>query len=293
MKFTSLKTALAAAALLCTVSTLPLMAQEAGVVATVGGLTITEDEVKMGMAGLDQQYAKLPEEQRRLAAIAALVDVKAMVAKAKEAKTDQTDDFKKRIAFLTDRTLHDAYFNAEVVSKITDADLRARYDKEVAATAPQNEIRARHILVKTKEEAVSIIKELDGGAKFEDLAIKHSSDGSAAQGGDLGYFGKGQMVPEFETAAEALPVGGYSKEPVQTQFGFHVLKVEDKRVKQPPAFDDVKPQVRDILVRERYVEMVKKFRDELKVDYVDPAVKKAMADADAASAATAAEAPKQ
>jgi peptidyl-prolyl cis-trans isomerase C len=125
------------------------------------------------------------------------------------------------------------------------------------------------------------------------LAIKHSSDGSAAQGGDLGYFGKGQMVPEFETAAEALPVGGYSKEPVQTQFGFHVLKVEDKRVKQPPAFADVKPQVRDILVRERYVEMVKKFRDELKVEYVDPAVKKAMADAEAASAATAADAPKQ
>ncbi len=293
MKFTSLKAALAAAALLCTVSTLPLMAQEAGVVATVGGLPITEDEVKMGMAGLDQQYAKLPEEQRRLAAIAALVDVKAVVAKAKAAKLDGTDDFKKRMAFLADRTMHDAYFNAEVVAKITDADLQARYDKEVAATPPQNEIRARHILVKTKEEAVAIIKELDGGAKFEDLAIKHSSDGSAAQGGDLGYFGKGQMVPEFETAAEALPVGGYSKEPVQTQFGFHVLKVEDKRVKQPPAFADVKPQVRDILVRERYVEMVKKFRDELKVDYVDPAVKKAMADAEAASAATAADAPKQ
>ena len=100
----------------------------------------------------------------------------------------------------------------------------------------------------------------------------------------MGYFGKGQMVPEFEAAAEGLAVGAYSKEPVQTQFGFHVIKVEDKRTKQPPAFEQVTPQVREILMRERYVAMVKNFRTELKVDYLDPAVKKAMAEADAAGA---------
>lgn len=284
MKLTSLKAALSVAALLCSVSAFSAMAQDAAVVATVGGATITEEEIKLGVAGLGEQYTKLNDEQRRLAAIAALVDVKAIAVKAREAKLDQTNDFKNRMAFIADRTLHDQYIQTEIASKITDADVRARYDKEIAATPPQNEIRARHILVKTKEEAQAVIKELDGGAKFEDLAIKHSSDGSAAQGGDLGYFGKGQMVPEFEAAAEGLAVGAYSKEPVQTQFGFHVIKVEDKRTKQPPAFEQVTPQVRDVLMRERYVAMLKTIRTELKVDYLDPAVKKAMAEAEAAGA---------
>ena len=171
------------------------------------------------------------------------------------------------------------YFKAEVIDKITDADVRTRYDKEIAATPPLNEIRARHILVKTEDEAKAIIKELDGGAKFEDIAKAKSTDGAASQGGDLGYFGPGQMVPDFEKQAFALDVGQYSKEPVKTDFGFHVIKVEDKRAKQPPAFDDVKDQVREVLLREKYVEMVKAFRDELKVEWVDPAMKKAMDEA--------------
>ena len=141
---------------------------------------------------------------------------------------------------------------------------------------PQNEVRARHILVKTKEEAEAIIKQLDGGASFEDVAKAKSTDGSAAQGGDLGYFSAGQMVPEFEKAAMALDVGKYTKEPVQTQFGFHVIKLEDKRVQQPPAFDQVKDQVKSILIRERYVELVKKERADLKIQYTDPETEKAM-----------------
>ncbi|MGL4490501.1 MAG: peptidylprolyl isomerase [Rhizobiaceae bacterium] len=265
-------------------------AQDSKVVATVGGEPVTEADIALAQKSMDPQIAKLPEDQRRLAALAALVDIRVVAMKARQVKFDQSEEFKQQIALMTERALHDAFFKAEVVDKVTDADVRARYDKEIAAMPPQNEVRARHILVKTEEEAKDIIKKLDGGAKFEDLAKEKSSDGSAGEGGDLGYFGAGQMVPEFEKQAFTIAVGQYTKEPVKTQFGFHVIKVEDKRAKQPPAFDQVSAQVRDVVLRERYVEAAKAYREELKVEWVDPAVKKAMEDA---AAAPAAEQPKQ
>ncbi|WP_271897330.1 peptidylprolyl isomerase [Candidatus Phyllobacterium onerii] len=246
------------------------------VLATINGSKITNKDVDQISADLDPQFAKLPDDQRRLAALAAIIDIKSLAAKAEAEKLDQTPEFRARLEFLKDRALHNDYFKQQVVDKITDADIRARYDKEIAAMPPQNEVRARHILVKTKEEAEAIIKQLDGGAKFEDVAKEKSTDGSAAQGGDLGYFGPGQMVPEFDKAANALEVGQYTKEPVQTQFGFHVIKLEDKRTQQPPAFDQVKDQVKSILIREKYMELVKKDRGDLKIEYTDPATEAAI-----------------
>ena len=151
--------------------------------------------------------------------------------------------------------------------------MRASYDKQIAEAPAVNEVRARHILVKTKEEAEAIIKQLEEGGNFEEIAKEKSTDGAAANGGDLGYFTSGQMVPEFEKAAFALNPGEHSKEPVETQFGFHVIKVEDKRAKQPPAFDAVKDRVRSLLVREKYVEEVSALRDAAEVDVKDPALK--------------------
>ena len=246
------------------------------VLATINGTEITAKDVDQISADLDPQFARLPDDQRRLAALAAIIDIKSLAAKAEAEKLDQTPEFKARVAFLKDRALHNDYFKQQVVDKISDADVRARYDKEMAAMPPQNEVRARHILVKTKEEAEAIIKQLDGGASFEDVAKEKSTDGSAAQGGDLGYFGPGQMVPEFDKAANALEVGQYTKEPVQTQFGFHVIKLEDKRTQQPPAFEQVKDQVKSLLIRERYMELVKKERGDLKVTYTDPETEKAI-----------------
>ncbi|MBB5704423.1 peptidyl-prolyl cis-trans isomerase C [Ochrobactrum daejeonense] len=252
------------------------------VLATVNGKDITVGEVDQAAGDLDPQFSRLPAEQRRLAALAALIDIKAMAGEAQKEKLDQTDEFKNRMEFLRERALHNEYFKDAIVDKIADADVRARYDKEIAAMPPQVEVRARHILVKTKEEAEAIVKKLEGGAKFEDLAKESSTDGSAANGGDLGYFTEGQMVPEFEKAAFALKPGEYTKEPVQTQFGFHVIQLEDRRTKQPPAFEQVKDQIRSIVMRERYVEAVKKLRDGMKIDYKDPAVEKAMKEAAAA-----------
>lgn len=246
------------------------------VVATINGEPITEADLKIAEDDLDQQFSRLPQEQRRAAALSATIEIKLLAAEAQAKGLDKDEDFQRRMEFLRERALHSAVVDEEVGKKITDDEIRARYDKEMAAAPAVNEVRARHILVKTKEEAEAIIKQLDGGAKFEDVAKEKSSDGSAAQGGDLGYFGPGQMVPEFEKAAFALDVGSYSKEPVQSQFGFHIIKVEDKRAKQPPAFEQVKSQVHSMLLRDKYFELVKSLRGAAKIDVADPELKKAV-----------------
>jgi peptidyl-prolyl cis-trans isomerase C len=175
---------------------------------------------------------------------------------------------------LHERALHSALVDKEVAGAITDADLKKRYDEEMAKQPPVNEIHARHILVKTKEEAEAIIKELDAGGDFEKIAKEKSTDGAAPQGGDLGYFTEDQMVPEFSKAAFALPVGKYTEQPVKTQFGWHVIKVEDKRTKQPPSFDQVKNQIKQLVLRDKYFAAVNAARSAAKVDIADPALKK-------------------
>jgi peptidyl-prolyl cis-trans isomerase C len=244
------------------------------VLATVDGNPITQADVDLAIADLDQQFSRLPPEQRRAAALSAIIEIRLLAAKARSEKLDQTPDFQRRIGFLTDRTLHSALVAKDVAGAITDQEIRARYDQEVANTPPVNEIHARHILVKTKEEALDIIKQLEAGGDFEKLANEKTNDPSGkSSGGDLGWFGPGQMVPEFEKAAFALNVGEYTKEPVQTQFGWHVIQVVDKRAKQPPAFDQVKDQVKSILLREKYFALVKQVRGDAKIEISDPALK--------------------
>ena len=204
-----------------------------------------------------------------------MIEIKLLAAEAAPRASTSPTTSSASMAFLEQRALHSEVIEQEVVGKITDEEIRKRYDTEIANTPPVNEVHARHILVKTKEEADAIIKQLDGGAKFEDIAKEKSSDpGSGAQGGDLGWFGPGQMVPEFEKAAFALEPGAYTKEPVQSQFGFHIIKVEDKRAKQPPAFDQVKEQFRSMLLRDKYFALVKSLRAAGKVDITDPELKK-------------------
>ena len=256
-------------------------ADPAAVVATVGGKTITEADLALAEGELSQQFAQLPPEQRRAAALSAAIEIKSIAAKAVADGLDKDADFQRRAAFLQERALHGEMVEKEVVGKITDEELRARYEKEIAAQPPVNEVHARHILVKTKEEADKIIKELDGGADFQKLANEHTSDPSGkSNGGDLGYFGPGQMVPEFDKAAQALAVGAYTKEPVQTQFGWHVIKVEDKRAKEPPAFEQVKDGVRSLVVRDKYFALVKQLRADTTVDIPDAALKKAVESAE-------------
>ena len=245
------------------------------VLATLNGEPITRRDLDMTLNDLHDQLCQVPAEGRDAAALTALVDIRALAKRAQEEGLDETEDFKSRLEFLRQRALHNAYFKAEVLDKITDEDVRARYDKEVAATPPENEVRARHILVETEDEAKAIIAELDKGADFETLAKEKSTGPSGPAGGDLGYFSRGRMVPEFEEAAFALDVGAYTKEPVKTQFGWHVIKVDDKRAVQPPAFADVENQIRSVMLRERYFELLNSLREEAKVEVTDPALKAA------------------
>ena len=246
----------------------------ATVVANVDGQPITEADVQLAESELDQQFAQLAPEQKRAAALSAIIEIRVLANKAKAAGYDNDAEFKRRMDFLNQRALHAELIEKEIAPQVNDEAIRARYDKEMAETKPVNEVKASHILVKTKEEAEAVIKDLDAGKKFEDIAKEKSTDpGSGANGGDLGYFGPGQMVPEFEAAAFALNVGEYTKTPVQSQFGFHIIKVDDKRAKQPPAYDTVKDQIRQIVFRDKYFETVKGLRGAAKVEITDPALK--------------------
>ncbi len=254
----------------------------AAVVATIAGEPVTEADLTLAEGELGQQFAQLPPGQRRAAALSAIIEIRLLAARAVDSGLDRDEDFQRRAAFLQERALHSELVDKEVADKVTDEEVRARYDRQISETPPVNEVKARHILVKTKEQAQEIIKQLDGGAKFEDLASQHTTDPSGkTTGGDLGYFGPGQMVPEFETAAFALDIGGYTKEPVQSQFGFHVIKVEDKRAQQPPAFEQVRDQVRSVVFREKYFALVKEIRDAASVDIADPELKQTMEQMDA------------
>ena len=246
----------------------------ATVVANVDGQPITEADVQLAESELDQQFAQLAPEQKRAAGLSAIIEIRVLANKAKAAGYDNDAEFKRRMDFLNQRALHAELIEKEIAPQVNDEAIRARYDKEMAETKPVNEVKASHILVKTKEEAEAVIKDLDAGKKFEDIAKEKSTDpGSGANGGDLGYFGPGQMVPEFEAAAFALNVGEYTKTPVQSQFGFHIIKVDDKRAKQPPAYDTVKDQIRQIVFRDKYFETVKGLRGAAKVEITDPALK--------------------
>lgn len=254
-----------------------VQAQEDKVVATINGQSITESDLTLAISDLDPQFAKLPAEQQRSAALSALIELRLMSGEAVAKGLDKKPEFQKRMAMLTQRALHSEVVDQEVAKTVTDAEIRARYDAEIAATPPTNEVKARHILVKSKEEAETIIKQLDGGADFQKLANEKTQDPSGkTSGGDLGYFGAGQMVPEFEKAAFALEPGAYTKEPVQSQFGWHVIKVEDKRAKQPPAYDEVKDQFRNVVLRDKYFALAKQLRTAAKIDIADPELKKSI-----------------
>ena len=252
----------------------PSFAADDTVLANIDGQPITEADVAMTMRDLGQQFEKIPAEKQKAAALQALIEIRLMAAKGRADGVDQTEEFKRQQQFLADRVLHQATIDSAVAGKISDEDIKARYDKEVAARPPEVEFKARHILVKTEDEAKKLIAELDGGAKFEELAAKHTTDPSGKDsGGDLGYFGVGMMVPEFEKAAMETAVGSYTKAPVQTQFGFHVIKVEDKRTKLAPPLEQVKDQVKSLVLREKYTAFLDGLRKAAKVEILDPALK--------------------
>ncbi|MDH3195191.1 MAG: peptidylprolyl isomerase, partial [Hyphomicrobiales bacterium] len=204
------------------------VAQDSTPVARVGDQTITADDVGQAAADFSQELAQVPAERRQSILIDVLVDMALLAQAAEAAGLDKEPGFQRRLDFLRTRALRNLYVEKEIVGTITPEDIKAEYDKQSATFQPQEEIRARHILVASKEEAEALIAELDAGKDFADLAKEKSTGPSGPNGGDLGRFSRGRMVPEFEAAAFDLEAGTHSVEPVETQFGWHVIKVEEK-----------------------------------------------------------------
>ena len=227
---------------------------------------------------------------RRENLIAFLIDMK-IVAKAAEAKkVGDTPDFKQKLAFARDRLLMDSLLATEGKAAVTDDAMKKVYEEATKQVSGEKEVRARHILVPTEEEAKAIKADLEKGADFAKLAKEKSKDPGAADGGDLGFFTKEQMVPEFSAVAFALEPGKIS-DPVKSQFGWHVIKVEEKRDRKPPDFEQVKGQIQTFVLRKAQADYVTKLRGEAKVERLDKpadaAAPAAKPDAKAAPAAPA------
>jgi len=265
-----------AAAIVAALSCAPVMAQDDSVVATINGQQVTEADLKMAETELGPQFGQLPEEQRRAAALSALIDVRLFAAEAEKEGIADSEDFQRRAEYLRQRALHSAYVDENVVKPITDEALRARYDEEIGKIPQAEEVHARHILVETEEEAKAIVKQLDEGGDFAEIAKEKSKDGAAQNGGDLGYFTAEAMVPEFSKAAFAMEPGTHSEEPVKTQFGWHVIKVEDKRMQPPPAFEQVQEQIRSLIIRDNYMDRLASLREGAEVDIPNAELKTAV-----------------
>lgn len=248
------------------------------VLATVDGAEITDKDVEIARTEIGEQLSSIPEEQQRRELVLYLIENQLLASAAEKEKLHEGPEADARLKYYRRRALHDAYYHKKVRLAVDETALRKVYDEEVAKLEPQEEFRARHILVKTEEEAYDVIERINRGGDFAELAKELSTGPSGPKGGDLGYTTKGRMVPEFEKAALALEKGAVS-EPVKTQFGWHVIKLEDKRMKEPPSFDDVKGSMKSGMIRQKAIEVITGLREDAKIDILDEDVKKAIEDA--------------
>jgi peptidyl-prolyl cis-trans isomerase C len=240
------------------------------VIARVNGVDIKQSDLALAEedVGADMQAAS--PEAKREHLISYLADIIMVTQAADKKNLADNPDFKRRLAFLRSKLLMGYELQQEAKTALTDEALKQTYDEAVKSMSGQEEVRARHILVEGEDEAKAILEQLKGGADFAKLAKEKSKDPGAAEGGDLGYFTKDQMVPEFADVAFKMYPGQLSN-PVKTQFGWHVIKVEDKRIKQPPEFEKVKDQIEAYLARKAQADFIAKLRQSAKVERFDNA----------------------
>ena len=237
------------------------------VVATVNGQPIRLSELEIAQQALPQQYRNMPLQAVFPALLDRIVDSKLVVQEGKKNKVTEDPAFKKRMAFVEDQVLQDFWIQREVARKVTAEKLQQRYEERLKSMPSEEEVHARHILVSTEDEAKAIIAELKKGAAFDKLAKEKSTDkASGAEGGDLGWFKKSDMVKEFADAAFALKKDELTETPVKTQFGYHVIKVEDRRKAPPPAFEELADQLREEMAREAVTAQLDQLRSGAKIE---------------------------
>src|SRR6185437_6739101 len=252
-------------------ASLPLRAEDANpVLAKVNGAEIRQSDVNLAEEELGPSLAQMDPSTKKENVLAFLIDMKIVAKAAEDKKIEDRPDFKARLAFSRNRLLMDSLLASEGKAATTDEAMKKVYEEASKQITGEMEVHARHILVETEDEAKAIEEELKKGADFAELAKKKSKDPGASDGGDLGFFTKEQMVPEFSTVAFALEPGKIS-DPVKSQFGWHIIKVEEKRNRKAPDFEQVKSQIETYVTRKAQADYVAKLREAAKVERMDQA----------------------
>jgi peptidyl-prolyl cis-trans isomerase C len=260
--------ALAVAALLCAPAA-TLRAQDSSpVVARANGVDIHESDIAFAEEEIGGNMPQMGPDQKRDYLITYLADVIVLSQAAEKKKLGDKPDVQRRLAFDRNRVLMEALLQDVGRAALSDEAMHKVYDDAVKQMPAEQEVHARHILVPTEDEAKAIEAELKKGADFATLAKEKSKDPGAADGGDLGYFTKDQMVPEFAEVAFKLDKGQTS-DPVHTQFGWHIIKVEDKRTKPTPSFDQVKAQLQNYVMHRAQAEMVDSLRKSANIERLE------------------------
>jgi peptidyl-prolyl cis-trans isomerase C len=249
----------------------PVQPQANPVLATVNGEPIRVSDLKAMAASMSQreqqQLQQVPPDKLPGILLNNLISERALLAMAKKEGLDRDPAIQHQIQASADQILASAALRNAVLPKLNEDAIKAQYDKEYAGKPGEQEIHARHILVDSEAKAKDIIAQLDKGAKFEDLAKKYGDpkDAATQQGGDLGFFKKGDMLPEFSDAAFKLKPNEYTHTPVHTRYGWHVIEVLETRISQPPAYDQVHDQIKQQLGQQDMQAAIEQARNAAKV----------------------------
>jgi len=260
--------ALALAVVLAAPNTIARAQESDPVVARANGVDIRQSDLALAEDEVGASMPQMPPDQKHEYLITYLADIIVLSQAADQQKLGDRDDVKHRIAFERSKVLMETLLDDAGKAAVTDDAMHKVYDDAVKQMAPEQEVHARHILVATEDEAKDIEAQLKKGADFATLAKEKSKDPGAAEGGDLGYFTRDQMVPEFADAAFKLDKGQIS-DPVKTQFGWHIIKVEDKRIKPTPTYDEVKTQLETFVAHKAQADLVQKLRSAANIERLD------------------------
>src|SRR4051812_20361883 len=258
---------------------LPLRAEDANpVLAKVNGSEIRQSDVALAEEELGPSLAQMDPATKKDNVLSFLIDMKIVSKAAEDKKVENSEEFKKRLAFTRSRLLMDSLLATEGKAATTDEAMKKVYQDASKQISGEQEVHARHILVESEDEAKAVADELKKGADFAELAKKKSKDPGASDGGDLGFFTKDQMVPEFSNVAFTLEPGKIS-DPVKSQFGWHIIKVEEKRSRKAPEFEQVKSQIETYVTRKAQADYVAKLREAAKVERMDKPAETAKSEA--------------
>ena len=265
-----LRKTLLAASLATVMFASPVMAQDAApaedqVLATVNGEEILESEVRATQQGLPQQYRQLPFEMLKPMLVDREINQRLLMLAGQDAGLADDEEVKQQLAALERRLVAETYLERAIAEKVTDDAIKARYDEFVKTNEPEPQVHARHILLENEEDAKAVIAELDDGADFVELAKEKSTGPSAPNGGDLGFFNRGEMVAPFAEAAFSMEPGSYSKEPVQTEFGWHVILVEDKKDGVQPTLEEIRQQMEAEVTQQAVQDLIEELRSDAEV----------------------------